>query len=1219
VFWPDKVRGAVLQTLSQEKRQAIPAHSIVLEPLKTEFDPAGRHVARQAQESGFGSNVKCTACRLFFLQGELTPDRLNELTSALLLDPVVERVATDKPDVQHTVDVAYLPGVTDTEGENLLKAAHQLGFIEVTKASRATRYYFQFEQPVSVEKLEQFVSRELANEVIETHSVDKPISAPFIVNLEKPAVAEPVPLRSLNSEDLVKLSTSLRLALDLSEMESLQNHYEGLGKEPTRCELETFAQTWSEHCVHKTFRASIEYTENGKTTTVDGLLPILRKATEELNLDWVVSAFVDNAGIVNFTPEWDIAIKAETHNHPSALEPFGGANTGIGGVIRDILGVSARPFANWDVLCFGPLEATPPEGSLPARKVMTGVVRGIADYGNKMGIPTVAGGVYFHEGYLANPLVYAGCLGILPHAPRPTEVKAGDRIVLIGGKTGRDGLGGATFSSLEMDTTTAQECGTAVQIGHPIAEKVASVLLLQAFEEGLYNAVTDCGAGGLASAIGEMADELGAVVHLERVPTKYPGLSPRELWLSEAQERMVCSVPAEKWSRLKVLAEVHDTVCVDLGHFGNDGRLQLFYEDVSFADLSTDFLHGGIPRRHLKAEWSPPNIQETPVEVTPEKALLALLADPNICSREPLLRYYDFEVQGGTSIKPLTDKGGPSDGTAVVPYEWQSEEDPPAVVLGCGLNPWLTELDPRLGTLSAIDEAIRNIVSVGADPSKISLLDNFSWGNPKLPDRLGKLTRSVLACAEGSKLYKAPFVSGKDSLNNEFKLPDGTRRAIPGTILISAVGCLPKVSLRVPSNFQNLGDIIYLLGPEQNALGGSAYLRRFEGSSSEFPESYDKAPEMYAAFHQAVTRKLVESCHDLSEGGLAVALAECCLSSDLGALVTTASDTLFGEGPSRLLVTVTPENESDFLESVKGFPTRRLGLVTGDAHLSIEGVMKLSVSQLKEAFKGECFAALAHTKESRPQSGPKDFSPIPPAVTGEPKVAVLRAPGINREQDVALAVKLAGGRPEFLDPQSGKSLKDYAMVVLPGGFSFGDDLGAGRLWALSLQPLLDELRRFALGDGAILGICNGFQALLKSGLLLQEGESATLAFNDSDHFECRWVDLEICSGTKSVFTEGLNGFLRCPVAHGEGRLLTSPEQARDFKKSRTPLLYSEADYPMNPNGSLERMASLCNARGNVMGLMPHPENNVLSWQSHPGDPGAESGLALFRNALRNLS
>lgn len=1211
------------QTLTQVREQAekLPAFSVVLAPLESKFDPRGKHVARLAREAGLAPQVECCACRMFFLQGRLSPERLEELTSLLLLDAVVEKVAPATPQsVQHTVDVALLPGVTDTEGENLLKAAHRLGFTELTKASRATRYYFNTPQPVSRQHMEEFAARQLANEVIETFRVDEALPAPFIVNVEKPAVPEPISLRELDEQSLLKLSQDLRLALDSAEMKALQTYYRDLGQEPTRCELETFAQTWSEHCVHKTFRAEIEYVEEGETQTVNGLLPILRQATEELNQDWVVSAFVDNAGIVRFDDTWDVAIKAETHNHPSALEPFGGANTGVGGVIRDILGVSARPFANWDVLCFGPLEAQAPEGSLPAKQVMTGVIEGIADYGNKMGIPTVAGGVYFHQGYLANPLVYAGCLGILPHGPRPTEIQEGDRIVLIGGKTGRDGLGGATFSSLEMDTTTAQECGTAVQIGNPIAEKVASELLLEACRRGLYNAVTDCGAGGLASAIGEMGEELGALVHLERVPTKYPGLSPRELWLSEAQERMVCAVPADKWPQLQELAGYYDTVCVDLGHFGNKGRLQLLYGETQFADLETEFLHGGIPRRKLKAEWSAPQLEEKPVSVEPQEALLTLLSDPNICSREQVLRYYDFEVQGGTSIKPLNVSGGPGDGVAVVPYEVQEQDNPPAVALGCGLNPWLTELDPRLGTLWALDEAIRNIVAVGADPSRISLLDNFSWGNPNKPDRLGKLTRSVLACAEGSRMFKAPFVSGKDSLNNEFKEEDGTRRAIPGTILISAVGFLPEVEMRVPSAFQKPGDQVYLLGPEQDALGGSAYLRAHGGSSAALPQPYDKAPQMYVAYHEAVKQRLVRSCHDLSEGGLAVALAECVLGSELGAAVSTTQESLFGEGPSRLLVSVSPDKESAFLKALAGFPLRKLGAVNESRELKIEGLLTLTTEDMRSAFQGTCFDALgpspavARAKRNYPQT--------PPAVLGEPRVAVLCAPGINREQDMGRAVQLAGGRPELLHPLRGDklNLKDYAMVVLPGGFSFGDDLGAGRLWALSLGHLKEELHKFSEGDGAILGVCNGFQALLQSGLLLQDGEQATLAHNDSDHFECRWVDLEICSDSKSLFTSGLTGVIRCPVAHGEGRLVASQEQIARFReRKRSPLLYAAQDYPANPNGSLERIASLSNSKGNVMGMMPHPENNVLAWQADPSDPAPVSGLALFTNALRNLS
>lgn len=1212
------------QTLTGETTGAERAAtcSILLTPRESKYDPTGKAVARLAQDFGLAAQVECRASRLYFLQGALSPQRLDELTRRLLLDPVIESLDTQHlAGFEHTVDVARLPGVTDTEGDNLIKAAHQLGFHEVLQASRGHRYHFKFNTPVAREQLAAFAALSLANEVIEVFSVNAPIPAPFIVNVQKQPVPEMLELEGLTSEQLYQLSLDLKLALDAREMTVIQEYYSKLDRQPTRCELETFAQTWSEHCVHKTFRARIDYTENGENTTIDGLLPILRQTTEELDLDWVVSAFVDNAGIVRFDSNWDIAIKAETHNHPSALEPFGGANTGVGGVVRDILGVSARPFANWDVLCFGPLESEPPEGTLPARQVMTGVVKGIADYGNKMGIPTVAGGVFFDEGYLANPLVYAGCLGILPHGPRATEVKDGDLVVLLGGKTGRDGLGGATFSSLEMDSTTAQECGTAVQIGHPIAEKVVSELLLRAHHEGLYNAVTDCGAGGLASAIGEMAESVGALVQLDRVPTKYPGLSPRELWLSEAQERMVCAVPAHKWARFQEIAKDYDTVCVDLGTFGQQGRLKLYYGDTQFADLEVGFLHKGLPRRQLKAEWNTPDIPEVPVKVDPQTALLNLLADPNICSRESVLRHYDFEVQGGTAVKPLNAAGGPNDGVAVVPYEVQDQPSPPAVSLGCGLNPWLTELDPRLGTLAAVDEAIRNVVAVGADPARISLLDNFSWGNPNLPDRLGKLTRSVLACAEGSRLHKAPFVSGKDSLNNEFKLEDGSRRAIPGTILISAVGFLPEVSLRVPASFQQPGDIVYLLGPEQPALGGSAYLRVHGGSSPHLPQAYEHAPQMYAAYHQAVRDRLVASCHDLSEGGLAVALAECCLSSGLGATIDTAPDTLFAEGPSRLLISVSPQKERALRAALEGFPLRRLGQVQATSALAVKDLFEVSCEELARAHEGTCFEALRH-QHNAPSAPVKSFVNVPAVIGTQPKVAVLCAPGINRENDMSLALTLAGAKPELLTPHSGESirLQDYQMLVLPGGFSFGDDLGAGRLWALSLERFSDQLQAFSQSGKAILGVCNGFQALLKTGLILQPDEQATLAHNESDHFECRWVDLEVQGSSHCLFTAGLQGHIRCPIAHGEGRLVASDAQCEQLvKDGRAPLLYSGSQYPANPNGSLRQIAALCNPAGNVMGLMPHPENNIFGWQAEPGDAAAGTGLALFRNALRNLS
>ncbi|MCA9797163.1 MAG: phosphoribosylformylglycinamidine synthase subunit PurL, partial [Candidatus Eremiobacteraeota bacterium] len=475
------------------------------------------------------------------------------------------------------------------------------------------------------------------------------------------------------------------------------------------------------------------------------------------------------------------------------------------------------------VLCFAPPEtAEVPEGSLHPVTVIDGVVRGIADYGNKMGIPTVAGGVVFHPDYVANPLVYCGCLGILPRGGHPTGAREGDRVVVVGGRTGRDGLGGATFSSMEMDVSTAVTFSTAVQIGNPIVEKLVGEALLVARDQGLYAAVTDCGAGGLSSAVGEMAGELGAVVQLETVPTKYPGLLPWELWLSEAQERMVFAVADQHWDAFEAVFTDHGVEAVTIGRFGNQGRLRLVYGELEVADLATDFLHHGIPRQRRQAEWQAPAARpESLPEVEAGQALLKLLADPNLSSRQPVVAYYDSEVQGGTAGKPEPT----ADGSVLVPLELQAQADPPAAVLGLGMCPHRSASDPRLMAWMAVDEAVRNAVVKGADPDQIALLDNFCWGNPRLPDRLGALVRCCQGCYEASMAYRAPWVSGKDSLNNEFKTADGSRKAIPGTLLIHALGRLPRVSLTVPNRLQKAGNALYVVGETAEELGDSAYLR----------------------------------------------------------------------------------------------------------------------------------------------------------------------------------------------------------------------------------------------------------------------------------------------------------------------------------------------------------------------------------------------------------
>ena len=1233
--------------------------------------------------------------RLYFLAGDLDSGQVFRLSRELLVDPVTEvfavhpigldgstatPVSNDRSSTHsHTLEITFLPGVTDTVAENLVKAAHRLGLTQLERAATGQRY--DVGELLSNTELTA-LAESLYNPVIQRVAIDQPITPPFVVESTRRSV-EIIPLREADDERLLDISAARRLALDLNEMRAIRNHFAREGREPTDAELEMLAQTWSEHCVHKTFRARIDYTgpaagaaESDITTQpVDGLLKTyIRAVTERVNKPWVHSAFVDNAGIIAFDETWDLAFKVETHNHPSALEPFGGANTGLGGVIRDVLGVSARPIASTDVLCFGPTDtpdAALPAGVLPPARVEAGVIHGIEDYGNKMGIPTVNGAIFYHPGYTANPLVFAGCLGLLPRGSHPVGAQPGDYVVVIGGRTGRDGLRGATFSSMGMDTTTGEHSGSAVQIGHPIQEKQVQEVILRLRDAGLYSAITDCGAGGLSSAVGEMAAELGASVRLETAPLKYAGLDPWEIWLSEAQERMVLAVPPEHWAQVLVICAGQDVEAYNIGAFEASGRLRLTYEAQLVGDVSVDFLHNGLPRRHLTAEWGfPASDDRPPTDTDPARALLALLAHPNIRSKEAVVRRYDHEVQGGTALKPLTgvDDHGPSDAAVIVPQGAQTADSPRGVALSAGMCPQYSALDPYAMAYAAIDEAFRNLVAVGADPAQVAILDNFCWGNPKLPDRLGALVRCAQGCHDAALAYDTPFISGKDSLNNEYADENGQKHAIPGTLLISAVGIVPDVSATVTSDLKSAGDRLYLVGQTRAELGGSHYALLHEAQGGAVPQPVPDALQTMRTLHSAIRGGLARACHDLSEGGMGVALAEMAIGGrlgvgvDLGALAATSAidetnTLLYAESLTRFIVEVTPENAAAFESALAGVALTPLGRVTDDGQFVVrrggQVVVEVAVDALERAWRGEIpvsqpVARTALTPGPSPSGRGEartghDVSNVSPYLTanGRPgagkRVLVLHANGTNRDHDAALACELAGAEAEIVHVNQllagERRLADYHMLVVPGGFSYGDDLGAGRLWALELQHHLnDQIARFVSDGRPVLGICNGFQALVKAGLLpgtdwLNDGErTVTLTYNQSARFECRWVLLEPNPNSPSLFTRGLTEPILCPVAHGEGRLLARDPQTLDalWTQGLAALTYAADDgepasYPHNPNGSALGIAGLCNPGGNVFGLMPHPENHVFPWQ-HPrwrrGERGLD-GLRLFENGLHH--
>ncbi len=970
-------------------------YRVEVSPLDPVDDPRGDGLVAEVAALGIPGVEGISVTDLFFLEGDLDPETVDRLVADLLVDPIIQQASWSPLEMARgvedaTVEVVLLPGVTDSEAGSLLKVAHRVGYAGLKRAASGKRYSVR--GAVGVAELERVAREVLANEVIHTFAICKLQPPPLVgVEAEAPGV-ETIPLTSADDAGLEAISAERRLALNLVEMQGVQAYYREQEREPTDLELEMLAQTWSEHCVHKTFRAEIDYKEldadgapvPGSEKKIDSLLrTYIKAATEEADRDWVHSAFVDNAGIVAFDDDYDLAFKLETHNHPSALEPFGGANTGIGGVVRDVMGVSARPIANTDVLCFGPQDLPHErlsDGVRHPRSIAQGVVSGIEDYGNKMGIPTVAGAMVYDEGYTANPLVYCGCIGILPVGSNPTEARPGDLVVSMGGRTGRDGLRGATFSSMEMTHETGQVAGSAVQIGHPIIEKQTLDALMVARDEGIYTAITDCGAGGFSSAVGEMGAVLGAEIHLERAPLKYPGLSPWEIWLSEAQERMVIAVPPENWDRLQEICAVEEVEVTALGAFTGDGMITVKHHDEVVGRLNADFLMNGIPRREMTATWQPPQLEAPALDGAADlgATLLELLGAPNTRSNEAVIRRYDHEVQGGTVARPLSgiSNSGPADGAVIVPLEALRRDGPDAgdgrrgVALGVGINPVYSAVDPYLMAWAVVDEAVRNAVALGADPERLCLLDNFCWGNPAKPDRLAGLVRACMGSYEAAVAHRAPFVSGKDSLNNEFRGLDGKLQSIPGTLLISSLGIVPDVKKVPGADLKSMGDHLYMVGLTRGELGGSAYYRNLGFTGTGAPQPCEESPATCRAVHRVINEGLATACHDCSEGGVLLAAADMAMSGNLGLMLNlgdlpvadgaplTLEALALGESLGRFLITVKPERAEELERILKGIPHARVGTVTGNQRLVVfdsasENVVHLPVAELSRAWTGQ--------------------------------------------------------------------------------------------------------------------------------------------------------------------------------------------------------------------------------------------------------------------------
>jgi phosphoribosylformylglycinamidine synthase len=957
-------------------------------------------IAAAAGDLGLARQLAPHTARGYLLEGDATTADIHRLADELLADRVVERTVvgrvgepvlhTPPPGVPVCVHVLPKPGVMDPVALSAEKAIADFG-IAVRTVRTLKKVWLPDLAPATLQAL---CSKVLANDSVE-HVVIGPLT---LQRLDMGQATRfqliHIPLRDLDGAALEELSRTRQLYLSRIEMETIQAYYRSLQRDPTDVELETLAQTWSEHCSHKTLGGRIAYRDEGGERHFENLLKetifaatrtIRRELAEH---DWCVSVFEDNAGVVRFDERYHVVFKVETHNHPSALEPYGGANTGIGGVIRDPLGtgLGARPVCNTDVFCFAPPDTPPeqlPPGVLHPRRVMQGVVAGVRDYGNRMGIPTVNGAIYFDPRYLGNPLVYCGTVGLLPCDKARKAPQAGDLIVVIGGRTGRDGIHGATFSSAELTSDSESLSGGAVQIGNAITEKMLLDVVLAARDQGLYHAITDCGAGGFSSAVGEMGEHLGAEVTLEAAPLKYEGLTYTEIWISEAQERMVLSVPPETWDAFRALCEAEGVEAVIIGRFVPTGRLRLTYHGQTVGDLDMQFLHGGRPAVVRDACYTPP--PETPLELPRQSGdggadLLGILGSLNVASKEWVIRQYDHEVQGGSVVKPLVGAAndGPSDAAVLRPVLDSLQ----GLAIACGMNPCYGELDPYHMAASGIDEAIRNCVAVGADPARIALLDNFCWGYTDRPETLGSLVRAALACHDLAVALRTPFISGKDSLNNEFTYVDaaGQRRtiAIPPSLLISALGQVPDTRACVTMDLKRPGNVLYQVGETDNELGGSHYARRHGLRGGHVPQVHvPRAQRTFPAVHAAIRQGLLRSCHDMSEGGLAVAIAEMALAGGFGAAVdldgipgqcTALSEPLrtivrlFAESNTRFVCEVEPDHVPawETLLQQREVPCHRIGTVAASDRVTIEAQAEhgnrrrwidLPIAQLKDAWQ----------------------------------------------------------------------------------------------------------------------------------------------------------------------------------------------------------------------------------------------------------------------------
>jgi phosphoribosylformylglycinamidine synthase len=942
-----------------------------------------------------GCDVDLEISKVYTIQYDFSDEKIEKIANSLH-NPVVEAVRINAPykkEFTWALELGFLPGVTDNVANTATEIIDDLFKMNIGRNKVFTSKVLFITSNLRREDIE-FIAQELINILIERFHIKsneeyvKDNGMDYIVpkvNLEQRQYVVEIGM-NINDETLSELGkkgvmdpmTKVRrgpLALDLDYLHAIQDYFKKEDRKATDIEIESIAQTWSEHCKHTIFAGEIDDIKEGLFSRyIKGATKKIREDLDED--DFCLSVFKDNSGGIIFDDKYMITDKVETHNSPSALDPFGGAITGIVGVNRDTIGfgMGALPIANKYGFCLGRPEdkniiyrgenRTNP--ALTTRRIMDGVVYGVNVGGNCSGIPTPSGFVYFDDCYKGKPLIFVGTIGLMPrkvcgNLGQEKKAKAGDNIVMIGGRVGKDGIHGATFSSEAMDSGSP---ATAVQIGDPITQKkLSDAIVKEARDKSLYNSITDNGAGGLSCSVAEMAEESGGfVVNLEKIPLKYPGLQPWEIWISESQERMTAAVPDNKLEEFMELMKIRGVEATVIGKFNDSDRAVVKFKDKEILNLDMDFLHNGLPTRKLETKPYPYKTEEPSINIeNPQELFEKIFGSHNNCSFEFISKQYDHEVQNNSAIKPLQGKGRVNSPASVIKPLFSSKK---GVVMSQSLYPRLSEISCYNMAACAIDTAIRNCIAVGGNINHLALLDNFCWCSSNEPERLAQLKDTSQACYDYAVAYKTPFISGKDSMFNDFKGFDKGNNPIKisvlPTLLISSTGVIEDVKDTCTMDFKASGDLIYVIGETKDECGGSEFYHAFNKTGGNPPKVDAKiARELYEKMYKLHKKGILSACASVNQGGLLITLAKMAVAGRLGVEVDikkapnkdlVIEKVCYSETQSRFIITIDPKNKEKFESLMENFVFGQIGIVKDEVFI-VNGIIKTDVKKLEQIYK----------------------------------------------------------------------------------------------------------------------------------------------------------------------------------------------------------------------------------------------------------------------------